>query len=232
MVNIYTDASTLSTEAATPATAEVASLEAPLHVDFNDGSMGGWQLDSLLDPTRVQQDGQLHFSANSLAEGQPLLWQSFMLTENQSYQIEFYLQQSDQALPPAMEVRVNGETVTLEIVKQGEGHNIKGSFTSLTSGEARIELGLPSELSVIPDIWLDNLVIQPAVEASFGTMPVVDELQDIHLQFLTPEPELTFSQLVLAPTEENSINIQLDSLLSSDYTPVFIESPAHAEELV
>lgn len=198
-------------DAAEVLTTDAASgLNSPLVADFNDQSLGGWELEGELDADQVLENGQLHFSGEMLNAGEPILSRNVAFSTGESYQFEMRVNAGETGEAPRFDLRVNGETIAMEATRQGNDFILRAEFVATTAEPVNVAIVSVNPMPAESSIWLDDLVLQPTPIAMphFGfdlQLEPVFDFAAIGVQVEQPElsvtqPTLNFTQL-FSPAE-------------------------------
>lgn len=210
-------------------TAEISPVEAPtglnspLVADFNDVSLGGWELEGELSAEQVLENGQLHFSGDMLNAGEPLLSRSVAFSAGESYQFEMRVNAGEGSEAPRFDLRVNGETITMEATRQGNDFIMRAEFVSATSEPVNVAIMPVTPMPPASSLWLDDVVLQPAPTP----LP--------HLAFdLQLEPVFDFAAIAIQVEQPdldlNQPSLQFTQLFSPAELTLFAEPALHMHE--
>lgn len=170
---------------------ETNALPLSLITDFNDGTLGGWSLGGDLSVDQVLEGGQLHFSADNLAEGQPVLSQSMALVADQSYQFQMSVHTADGSQPSQFMLNVNGEAHPMDAVRDGDNYILRVAFMAPHVGNASLSIVPVGDMKGGSDVWLDDVIVMP-VAPQVG-LP-------IEMSLMLAEPTFDFAQLESEPS--------------------------------
>ncbi|WP_210080041.1 hypothetical protein [Pantoea endophytica] len=171
--------------------AEINAHTPTLITDFNDGTLGGWNLGGDLSVDQVLEEGQLHFSADYLANGQAVLSQSMALVADQSYQFQMSVHTADGSQPSQFMLNVNGESHPMEVVHMGDNYILRVAFVAPHVGNASMSIVPMGDTKGGSDVWLDDVIVMP-VAPQVG-LP-------IEMSLMLAEPTFDFAQLESEPS--------------------------------
>lgn len=166
----------------------VSALTSPQITDFDDSTMGGWELNASLEQEQVLENGQLHLTGGMMQAGTPILQQSLSFKEGQSYQLDMNVQFSEGDTPPQFEVVINNQATPMVLLKQGEGYILRAEFVATSD--------MPVTMAIVPSlavpasqsVWLDNIILQPTPH---------DNQQGDMSNSVIAEPIFDFAELAL-----------------------------------
>lgn len=187
---------------------ESTVISAPLVASFDDLSLDGWRLGGTLTAEQILEDGHLHFTAQSLQEGEPLLSNTFVLSENQHYAFQMSLLGDENADQPHFMLNINGANHEMNISREGNHFIIKAEFIASSSEKVNMAIVPVNVASMKQDIWLDDFILKPVVptpaqqDISFKLAVVADEpvFEFNEIAALPPQP---------APQLEKSLKVSM-----------------------
>lgn len=190
--------------------------------NFDNLSLDGWKLGGSLTPEQVLGDGNLHFSAQSLHEGEALLSHEFELNDNQHYEFQMSLLGDDCAEPPYFILNVGGENYEMNVSREGNYFVMKAEFATSSSGKVNLSI-IPINLGTLEqDIWLDGFILKPSV------LPQEHHNTLLDIPLLQPEPALEIGHICTIKTEPNHVlntPLKLSTLLDTAMPELYIEPP-------
>ncbi|MDY0927295.1 hypothetical protein SOM41_13155 [Enterobacter sp. CFBP8995] len=154
--------------------------------NFDDNTLGGWNLNPEANVDNVLQNNQLHFDQHNWQNGETLLTRQFILPEGQHYAFEMQIRTEGNAAPPAFALHVDGLAYDMEWIKAGDNYHVRAEFYVNTSQPFSLSIVPLSPLIAGQSVWMDNLVVQPAA-------PVCEFTAETH--GVLPEPVFEFDRL-------------------------------------
>lgn len=206
------DAAVTSVDSAELAATEIQSestvISTPLVASFDGQSLDGWSLGGSLTAEQIVEDGHLHFTAQSLQEGEPLLSNTFQLSENQHYAFQMSLLGDENAEQPHFMLNINGENHEMNVSREGNHFVIKAEFIASSSEKVNMAVIPVNVASLKQDIWLDDFILKPTIPTSaqpdipfkLAVLPAEPVFEFSEIAALTPPPD---------PTLETSLKISM-----------------------
>ncbi|HEX4662242.1 MAG TPA: hypothetical protein VH144_01375 [Candidatus Saccharimonadales bacterium] len=193
---------------ATEIQSESTAISTPLVANFDDLSLNGWTLGGSLTAEQIVEDGHLHFTAQSLQEGEPLLSNTFVLSENQHYAFQMSLLGDENAEQPHFMLNINGENHEMNVSREGNHFVIKAEFIASSSEKVNMAVIPVNVASLKQDIWLDDFILKPTIPTSaqpdipfkLAVLPAEPVFEFNEIAALTPPPD---------PTLETSLKISM-----------------------